>query len=83
MTFTCMICCEESMYLTVGVCEHKVACLKCTIKLRSINSNNKCIYCNSELKEVVVLDDEEKTYAEEKSGSQEFDFGIYFINEST
>ncbi len=83
MPFTCMICCEETKYLTVGSCEHKVSCLKCTIKLRSINHNTKCIYCNKDLLEVLVLDDEDKTFLEEKSGMQEFDFGIYFINEST
>lgn len=83
MTFNCMICCEESMYLTVGACEHKVVCLKCTVKLRSINHNIKCIYCNRELKDVIVLDDPEKSYAEEKAGMQEFDHGIYFTNEST
>jgi len=69
--------------MTVGVCEHKVTCLKCTIKLRSINQNNKCIYCNKELKDVIVLDEEEKTYSFEKSGMQLFDYGIYYINEST
>ena len=68
MTIECMICCEESMYMTVGVCEHKVSCLKCTVKLRSINQNTKCIYCNKELKEVIVLDDETKTFQMEKSG---------------
>lgn len=62
MTFTCMICCEDNLYLTVGVCEHKVTCLKCTVKLRSINLNTKCIYCNQELEEVIVLDDETKTF---------------------
>lgn len=51
------------MYMTAGVCEHKVCCLRCTVKLRSINFSTKCVYCNQELKEVVVLDDEEKTFA--------------------
>lgn len=58
MTFICTICCEESLYFTVGICEHKVCCLKCTIKLWSISNNDKCLYCNKELKEVIVLDDE-------------------------
>lgn len=83
MVFTCTICCEESMYMTAGVCEHKVCCLRCTVKLRSINFSTKCVYCNQELKEVVVLDDEEKTFAGERAGMQEFDHGIHFINEST
>ena len=63
MTFNCTICCEESRYMTVGICEHKMTCLKCTVKLRSINNNTKCVYCNQELKDVIAIDDEEKTYA--------------------
>lgn len=33
MTFTCLICCDESLYWTIGECEHAVTCLKCTFKM--------------------------------------------------
>lgn len=78
-----MICCEESKYLTVGSCEHKVCCLKCTFKLRKINENQKCLYCNQELKEVIVLESESQTFQEERAFMQEFSDGIFFTNEST
>lgn len=49
MTLTCFICCEETLYFTVGECEHKATCLKCSMKLRKLAQNYKCVICNKEL----------------------------------
>lgn len=73
----CILCCEKSLFMTVGVCEHKVVCLKCSLKLRSINKNLKCVYCNTLLKDVAVIDSPEKNFFDVFDKMQEFKFGIY------
>ena len=55
----CLICCEEVNFISVGDCEHKVVCLKCVVKLRSINKNTKCVYCNKDLDFVAIVDNME------------------------
>jgi len=53
-----LICCEEVNFITIGFCNHQVVCLKCCLKMRSLQKNIKCIYCNDELSQVAVIDDE-------------------------
>ena len=72
MTFRCMICCEDSLYFCVGDCEHAAACLRCTVKLRELSSNQRCIVCNKELEEVAVLSDQSLTFRAVRHLLQEF-----------
>jgi len=58
--------------MTVGKCEHKVICLKCCYKLRSISDSFKCIYCNIQLDEVAVIDEPEMSYNEICGNMTEF-----------
>ena len=83
MDYECLICCESTPFITVGKCEHKVVCLKCCLKLRSINRNEKCIYCNEELAEVAVVDGEFETFEEAQHNMKEFRHGIFFTNGRT
>lgn len=77
-----MICCEESLYFTVGNCEHKTTCLKCTVKLRSKANLHKCILCNKQLDEVVVLQDQAQTFKGSKHLMQHHEHGIYYADDS-
>lgn len=83
MVLECLICCERVNFMTIGECNHKVVCLKCCIKMRSISKNTKCIYCNEELSRVAVIDDEDCTFTEVEIDMREFKDGIYYTSPRT
>ncbi len=83
MKMECLICCTDSIFMTVGSCEHKVTCLKCCLKLRQISKNIKCIYCNVILDEVAVIDDPETTFESLNGNITEFQFGICYTSGRT
>ena len=66
--------------MAVGKCEHKVVCLKCTLKLWLIQKNFKCIYCNIMLDEIAVVDEKDTKFDDVCNNMKEFKLGICFTN---
>ena len=70
--------------MTVGECEHPFVCLVCAFKLRSLNKNLKCIYCNTELPKVIAISDPNQTFEElNRRGPEYFDHGIYYSDDKS
>lgn len=77
----CLICCEDKETMVVGRCNHPSVCLICSYKLRSLNNNAKCIVCNEELKQVILVKDEETLYEDlEAMGPTAYNFGISYTD---
>lgn len=78
----CLICCEEKDVMTVGECEHPYVCLVCAYKLRSLNKNVKCIYCNQELHKIIAVNNPDQTYEiMNKKNPVHFSNGIHWVEE--
>ncbi len=78
----CILCCEPSIFMTVGHCNHRVVCLKCCFKMRHFNKSIKCVYCNVELDEVAVID-EEISFDDVYPNMNIFKFGLFPTNGRT
>lgn len=80
----CLICMEESGYMTVGNCGHPFTCLECAYKYRVISKSKRCTYCNVDLDKIIV-------YSQKHSVPDvntaidliEFKCGIFFTNQET
>lgn len=78
----CLICCEEKEIMAVGECEHPYVCLTCTYKLRSLNKNMKCIYCNQELTKIIAISEANQTFEDlNRKGPIHFSHGINYVDE--
>lgn len=58
----CLLCTEDREFMTVGECDHPVVCVECAYKLRVINENLWCGFCNIMLEEVIVTSEISKSY---------------------
>lgn len=83
MVLECLICCENVIFISVGDCNHKVVCLKCCLKMRTISKNYKCIICNEELDWVAIVDYEKAKFEDLEEEMREFRAGIYYTSPRT
>lgn len=78
----CLICCDEKEIMTVGECEHPCVCLICAFKMRSLNKNIKCIYCNQELTKIIAISDPSQSFEQMiRKNPNHFAHGIHFVED--
>ena len=46
MGLECQVCCESAEFYTIGECDHKTTCLKCSLKMKLFNDEYRCMTCN-------------------------------------
>ena len=52
--FECIICNNHKEYYSIGKCNHRVACMYCTLKCRSFYNDKRCPLCNITLEEIFI-----------------------------
>ena len=91
-TIQCIICNEQKDFFSIGICNHEVSCLYCTLKCRSFYNDKRCPLCNIILNEVFIFPISEKHNFEELNKNdksiyfQDDDFennGVYYIDISS
>lgn len=58
---TCIVCCQEidnkERFDTVGACEHSGCCSLCSLRMRQLLKDCKCVMCKHELDKVICIED--------------------------
>lgn len=77
----CLICCEDKQTMVVGHCNHPFTCLTCAFKLRSLNKNTKCIFCNEDLPTVLLTSNPDTPFTDlEALGPTFYTHGIGYTD---
>ena len=63
-TFTCLICGENKVFVSVGECNHRCICLYCTLKSRLHYNDKRCLLCLRHLETIFICDFNDKTHYE-------------------
>eukprot|EP01095_Lingulamoeba_sp_RSL-Kostka_P008954 TRINITY_DN3054_c1_g3_i1.p1 TRINITY_DN3054_c1_g3~~TRINITY_DN3054_c1_g3_i1.p1 ORF type:complete len:251 (+),score=68.70 TRINITY_DN3054_c1_g3_i1:132-884(+) len=58
----CLVCTEKIEYFSIGDCNHTVICSECSLKMRLLFNNRKCIVCKKELKTVIFTKHQNKKF---------------------
>ena len=55
-SFNCIICREDSIFVSIGKCKHQELCLKCTLRIRTYYGDKKCPLCQTHCDNVVITE---------------------------
>ena len=59
---TCIVCCDVLKFVTVAKCNHLIACALCTLKLRLMDKDVRCVLRKQAREKVFITTDMPKTY---------------------
>jgi len=59
---TCLVCCEESRVVSVGACDHAVCCALCTVRMRELLNDTRCVLCKTDLDKVFLTSNKSKKF---------------------
>eukprot|EP00127_Corallochytrium_limacisporum_P001916 Clim_evm71s88 gene=Clim_evmTU71s88 len=87
----CVVCGEEMQYFCIGVCNHRVVCHNCSLRLRGLLENKSCPQCRTDCPEVAytsqwdVIKDFDTDFGNSKLKNSYFHdsrLGIWYQNKS-
>jgi hypothetical protein len=73
----CILCYNEMKQYVVGVCNHKNVCITCALRVRLIMEDNKCQICRTELPEIFVTENKDRTWQDFLDMKRERKSGVF------
>lgn len=63
----CLICAEKLSIIALSPCNHPT-CHKCSLRQRSLYEKKQCLFCRSDIEDMIFTDDLKKSYNELNNG---------------
>jgi hypothetical protein len=74
----CLICTDKIKIYAIGECGHFEFCWKCVLKNRTKMENNKCAYCNTEVKVLITTNKLSRLEDKNLQPIYDIDIDVYF-----
>eukprot|EP00743_Colponemidia_sp_Colp-15_P010159 GILK01011158.1.p1 GENE.GILK01011158.1~~GILK01011158.1.p1 ORF type:complete len:503 (+),score=79.27 GILK01011158.1:67-1509(+) len=58
----CLICANGIRFFAIGVCDHKLACSMCALRLRLVMKDTACCFCKAEQERIVITKDSSRPF---------------------